>query len=833
MLKKYSNEFLGKISFPLGGIGTGSIGLAGNGLPVDCEIMNRPNRNTVFGCSHFAIKAEDENSVIDSRLLCGDDYNNLMGTDAHYGQGTSCPLSGCKHFNNVDFIGEYPVATINFSDDAFPGTAEMQAFNPFIPSNEHDSGIPAAFFEIKLKNTTDRKLKYTIALSVDNPFENKGLHILTENGLFTGVKMNSSAVKKSALSYGNILLSTQSKENASFQQYWFRGNWFDSLTMFLNDFSSFGSLKNRIYDTPYIRGATSTVASSVEIQPGSTDFVRFLIAWYVPNFASYWSKPIKRYRNYYSTIFSDSSDVTEYCYKNWNRLYEQTIRFKNALFSSSLPEDVIDAIQGNIATLKSTTCLRLEDGSLWSFEGVTKSKGLCHGTCQHVWNYSYALAFLFPKLEKGIRSNELDYCFEESGMLHFRMNIDKSFWWKRACVDGQMGTIMKIYREWKLSGDIAWLKKYWNKIKKSMEYAWSPENNDKWDTDKSGVITGIQHHTLDTELYGCYAWLTGMYHGALLAAAEMAAALGDSAAAKEYTAIYDRGHAILESQTFNGEYYVQNIDLSNKDTIEKFGSVDVKYYWNTESNQMKYQIADGCEIDQVLADWHADLIGFKHVFDQNHRKSALKAIYKNNYKSMRSFTNPCRTFACNDEAGVVMCTWPEKAKKPDIPIPYAEECMTGFEYAVACNMLQVGMEKESLEIVKSIRQRYDGKKRNPWAEIECGANYIRAMASYSFLLAYSGFRYNLANGMIGFNPIHDGTYFWSVDGAWGTADIEKSRIIIRLLYGELKLQRFETDFTVCKKVIINDNLVNFDLEDGAVALDCCLRENDCLSFYFD
>ena len=37
--------------------------------------------------------------------------------------------------------------------------------------------------------------------------------------------------------------------------------------------------------------------------------------------------------------------------------------------------------------------------------------------------------------------------------------------------------------------------------------------------------------------------------------------------------------------------------------------------------------------------------------------------------------------------------------------------MTGFEYAVACNMLMHGMEKEALEIVRSVRARYDGYKR--------------------------------------------------------------------------------------------------------------------------
>jgi uncharacterized protein (DUF608 family) len=53
------------ISFPLGGIGAGCIGLAGNGELIDWEIFNRPNKNTRNGYSHFAIKAicKDKHSL--------------------------------------------------------------------------------------------------------------------------------------------------------------------------------------------------------------------------------------------------------------------------------------------------------------------------------------------------------------------------------------------------------------------------------------------------------------------------------------------------------------------------------------------------------------------------------------------------------------------------------------------------------------------------------------------------------------------------------------------------------------------------------------------------
>jgi len=54
----YRNQKTSQISFPLGGIGAGAIGLAGNGRLIDWEIFNRPNKGSVNGFSHFAVRAE-------------------------------------------------------------------------------------------------------------------------------------------------------------------------------------------------------------------------------------------------------------------------------------------------------------------------------------------------------------------------------------------------------------------------------------------------------------------------------------------------------------------------------------------------------------------------------------------------------------------------------------------------------------------------------------------------------------------------------------------------------------------------------------------------------
>lgn len=845
-MKHYQKDQLDRIAFPLGGIGTGSISLGGNGILVDPEINNRPDREKYCGFSGFAVRAEKDGQTVDCRLLCGDRTTDMMGTlRGVYGGGDSF-FAGFRHFSQTSFSSAFPFAKVDMADEKFPAKAQLEAFNPFIPSNDRDSSMPAAFFCITLTNTSSERMTYSVLLNMTNLLEEGGKHEYWQQAGLSGITLNSQSEDMTLPTYGNITIATDAEET-SHTSYWFRGNWFDGTTMFKNDLLAPGPLKDRVYDTPCaVKGHkdTATLCASAELKPGESRSFRFLISWYVPIANCYWKEEKTTYKNYYATLFTHSADVARYAFANWERLYQESLAFSNGLFSSDLPEVVLDAINGNLAILKSTTCLRLEDGSFWGWEGVWRSTGSCEGSCQHVYNYAYALAFLFPKLEKGIRENEMGCCLDADGKMNFRMPITLKLekgW--RACADGQMGFVIKCYREWKLSGDNHWLQNHWEKIKLALSYAWSQANPDRWDPDKSGVLSGRQHHTLDVELFGVYAWLTGMYRAALFAAAEMADFLKDSVAADEYRAMLQKGQKSLED-SFNGEYYVQMMRVEDKQKIESFAKAEgflnawegetldlMKYYWDDEIGQVKYQIEDGCEIDQVLAAWHGDLVGLPPVFDPAHRKSALSAIYKYNFCAMHDLLNPCRVFACNDEKGVVMCQWPSGVRKPAIPIPYSEECMSGFEYAVAANMLQCGMEEEALQIVTEIRRRYDGKRRNPFAELECGASYTRALASYSFLLVYSGFQFDLPHKLLGFRPLKGGSYFWSVDGAWGRVNCQKDKWDFTLSYGQLSLAHFVTSLSSVIKVEKNGTALSFTRTETGVDLDVSLQKGDVLTLY--
>jgi len=437
----YENEKTKAISFPIGGIGTGCIGLGGNGRLLDIEIFNRPNKGSHCGYTHFAIKAEDEEKVISAKILNSDLQPDYMGNQKRpifqgYGFGPDrASLAGVPHFKTSTFTGTYPIAEIDFIDDGFPATVKMVAFNPLIPSNEFDSSLPSAFFEFEIQNTSNKKLTFSLAMSCNNYYANANKknatlnttdHItIDSNSNSTNDVNNNNATTKNAihtivncegkkgiflsndgckdnLDYGDLTIVSDAEDTVC-QQYWYRGNWFDSLHSYWTDFTEFGPMKNRIYESEKLildlssSDDIATIMSRIELEPSECKKIKFIMAWSMPLMNNHWQitdpelteeekKTIRKesWKNYYATHFETSLESATYSLSNFDRLYRDTRLFQEALFSSTMPEAVLDAVSANISILKSPTCLRLTDGSFYAFEGCHHNQGSCEGTCTHV-----------------------------------------------------------------------------------------------------------------------------------------------------------------------------------------------------------------------------------------------------------------------------------------------------------------------------------------------------------------------------------------------------------------------------------------------------------------
>jgi hypothetical protein len=214
-----------------------------------------------------------------------------------------------------------------------------------------------------------------------------------------------------------------------------------------------------------------------------------------------------------------------------------------------------------------------------------------------------------------------------------------------------------------------------------------------------------------------------------------------------------------------------------------------------QDTEPRYQYGEGCLADQLLGQWFARVVGLGDLLPPEQLKSTLRAIYRHNFRAdLTDHETVQRVYALNDEAGLLLCTWPNGGR-PKYPFPYADEVWTSIEYQVAAHCIYEGLIEEGLAIVKGVRDRHDGEKRNPWNEFECGHHYARAMSSWSLILALSGYHYDAAKQHLALDPKVNAADFKCIvttGSAWGVfiqrREFHGYTASLEILWGELTLQ---------------------------------------------
>jgi hypothetical protein len=408
-----------------------------------------------------------------------------------------------------------------------------------------------------------------------------------------------------------------------------------------------------------------------------------------------------------------------------------------------------------------------------------------------------------------MRRSTFGYSMDERGAISFRQMLpDGIERFGSAAADGQMGQIIKVYLDWQLSGDENYLQEFWPKAKRALGFAWVPGG---WDANRDGVMEGVQHNTYDVEFYGPDPLCSIYYLGALRAAEEMARAMGQKDSADDYRRLFESGRAWIDKNLFNGEFYIQVIEGHPATDI----AAGLRVGMGTEDTEHpQYQLGSGCLVDQMVGQYLAEVSGLGPLLSTDHIRATLRSIYRYNHKpSLFDHDTVQRTFALNDEAALVICDY-GKHKRPTIPFPYYAEVMTGFEYSAAVLMLYYGMIQEGLECIADIRARYDGVRRNPWDEAECGHHYARAMASWSGLLSLSGFRYRGSERTLTALPrvSHDHfKSFWSTATAWGSFSLTSARpteFTLKVEEGSVPIARIEIPGSVGPNSVAKSGATN-------------------------
>src|SRR5579863_1523593 len=799
--RKFAGRQLRMISFPLGGVAAGSIGLGGRGQLINWEIFNRPNKGYRPSYSFPSIWVQSGGDkpvarVLESRIMPPYEGQDGLGSDN---------VPGLSRLESAVFTGAYPLAHIDFADRLLPVRVELDAFSPFIPHNPDDSGLPVAVLRYRVINPTISAAQVAIAFSIENPVTadhstaaGRVNESRSEQGIAAIVMSNPSIAQTDPM-FGEFVLAATTEPNQHISHWlgWPAGGWWNSPLLFWDQFSNSGDLGG----PPAAQNKVGALCLRTTIAPGESASFQFVLGWRFPNRTPEWcgweSAPgdeKTNIGNYYAVRFPSAWEAVRYAAANLSSLEQQTHAFADAFASSDLPAEVKDAASANLSTLATTTCFRTADSEFHGFEGSDDTRGCCHGNCTHVWNYETVTPFLFPSFARSLRRAAFGYSMNEAGAMGFRQTLpdDGKHRWGFAAADGQMGQIIHAWLDWKISGDDALLRSTWPLVKKALEFAWVPGG---WDANRDGVLEGVQHNTYDVEFYGPNP-LCGIYYlGALRAGEEMARAAGDDSSARTYRSLFDSGSQWFDSNLFNGEYYVQKVRGFKASEIAPNLRSDMG---STDTEDPQYQVGAGCLIDQLVGQYLADAGSLGPLVSPANIRATLASIYRYNLKlSVEHHDNVARTYVLNDESAVVVCDY-GKAKRPAIPFPYYPEAWTGTEYTAAALMMYWGMPEQGIEIMRNSRRRYDGEKRNPWDEAECGHHYARAMSAWSAVLALSGFRYDGSNAAISAHPpILNDTFhcLWATGTGWGTFAIVKSgpttRFSVHVIAGSLACRSCE------------------------------------------
>ncbi|MEI7837174.1 MAG: GH116 family glycosyl-hydrolase, partial [Planctomycetota bacterium] len=538
VLKRYDQSHLRQIALPLGGIGTGTVSLGGLGNLRDWEIANRPAKGfnphgDGLHAAFFAIHAKPAGGQAATRALMG-----AIDTADYGDNGCAVHNHGLPRFAKCSFAAAYPLGQVFLSDPAMPVSVTLQAFNPLAPVDTDISSIPVAVLRYIVTNRTNKPVTATVCGTMPNSIGSDGTHSMPEGNANTyregpgvrGLCMTSAAADQTGPAWGTMAMTTTAKGALTYRTAWRRAPWGTSVLDFWDDFSADGKLEPRP-DSPDQQFPVASLAVEIKLPPKAVKEVTFLITWHFPNRYNWWPRtkenccgdtkktclePSDWIGNHYATQYTDAWAVAERVAGDLPALEARTVQFVRAVCDAKLPEEVKDAALSNLSTLRTQTCFRTPDGHLYGWEGCGDTCGCCDGSCTHVWNYENTVAFLFGDLAMSMRDVEFAHATGDDGYMSFRayLPLERAKDSRLAAADGQMGCIIKMYRDWQLSGDTPALERLWPKVKKALAFCWVPGG---WDADRDGVMEGCQHNTMDVEYYGPNGQMGVWYLGALRA----------------------------------------------------------------------------------------------------------------------------------------------------------------------------------------------------------------------------------------------------------------------------------------------------------------------------
>jgi len=589
----YRNEGLSHIAFPMGGMGAGMICLEGHGALSKFSLRNRPDLTSE---PRMFAAVSIKGSFTQARVLEGPvPARKISAANPNWMQGVCW---GLPRYREAVFDARFPFATVRLEDESMPLSVELTGWSPFIPGDANSASLPVAGIEYRFVNTSSARVEAMFSFNTEN-------FMASASELFALATPRSliRSTRDGFILYGpgeadhpwdaGYCAIWVGEPSARVNRAWFKGAWLEVISALRKVWADIEAGWYTEHDPPeaaYSPGAS--LFAPMVLSPGETRCITLRLAWYIPQSNLFQPASARvgdhraslapvagTYQPWYAGRFSSIDEVCEYWNRQYASLRKATAAFTQTFYSCTLPAEIIEAVGAHLVILKSPTLLRQTDGRLWGWEGSDpENGGGGYGTSTHVWNYAQAIAHLFPELERGLRETELTLNQNAAGHQYCRaalplrsLDREAEFAPVPDAADGQLGGILKAYREWRISGDTEWLRRQWEHIRASMDYCIRT-----WDPRRRGWIEEPHLTTFDMDFWGPNSFTTSLYLGALKAMTVMAVALNESSG--DYAKLLHLGVYRLEHELFNGEYFFQRTEWRRLQAA--FPPLDSLNYWS-------------------------------------------------------------------------------------------------------------------------------------------------------------------------------------------------------------------------------------------------------------
>jgi len=742
-------EFCG---IPLGGLGTGSVEIRGDGHFHQWQIMN----NEPWGNGPATAEMDDEGLFFGIAAASKGQSKVMILAKGRWGD--SSPGFSWEDlrwmldpyhmpWNNfpetIDYDGRFPFANLDYRNRNFPVRAALEAFSPFIPLDSKNSGLPVAFLTFTLANTSKATQRVSLfgalknCVGYDCP-QNESVITHHETGKVSHLEFSRRDLPRLCQSDGTMALGVWSAKAGrvtyvlhavhprdlydpvmetgcleNLDRSVFRGSVGNDL----------GYARVRKADVGFSRGL---LCKTVSMKPGETVEITFALAWHFPNLLQpvRWREPAtEKIGHYYENWFSSASEVVTYGARNFSDLRARSREFVDAFYGSTVDRWLLDLANAQLTSFSKSTWWD-KSGRFAVWEGL----GCCGLQTLDITLYgSFPIILFFPDQQKSqmeLVSVTAQECGRPPHLFHGSLCAKGAP--RNNRIDNSIQFILLVWRDAVWTGDRDYVRKMWPAVEIYLKDMWS------MDTDGDGLPNnaGVDQSYDQFPLFGTSAYVGFQYAGALLAASELAGMIGLAARAEELSAKVRPALETLEKQLWNGAYYNLSYD-------SKPGTGNA-----------------GCMADQLCGDWFVRQTTGRGLVDDAKAARALECVFR---------------YCMRDDSFLANCDWP-KGGRVKIRRETSDQAncpWTGVEHAVAAEMMLLGLWRQAREILRGVYERYDrfGMRYN---HIECGSHYYRAMSAWAPYLALTGFAWNASTGQITLGvPKGKGRFLWNTPSAWG------------------------------------------------------------------